>query len=105
VVLRDGALLAWLAKSEEQVLTFVADGAPDAEAARADLAAALASLVGEGGARRTLHLATIDGEPAFRSALAPALLAAGFSRRAEALFKAWRAREESGPVTIQSHAD
>jgi ATP-dependent Lhr-like helicase len=93
VVIRDGVLIGWLARREEQLLTFLANDAPDLEAARADLATALASLV-DSGARRTLLITAIDGERAAGSALAPAMLAAGFSRRSNALFHG-RVREES----------
>jgi ATP-dependent Lhr-like helicase len=87
VILRDGALVGWFGRREEQVLTFIAADSPDVEATRADLAVALASLV-DSGARRALLLTTIDGERAFASPLAPALIAAGFTRRSDALFRA-----------------
>jgi ATP-dependent Lhr-like helicase len=104
VVMRDGALIGWLARREEQMLTFLAKDAPDLEAARADLAGALASLV-DSGARRALLITTIDGEPAARSALAPAMLAAGFSRRSEALFRGARGREESASPLTHARAE
>jgi ATP-dependent Lhr-like helicase len=104
VVIREGALVAWLARREEQLLTFLEQDAPDLEAARADLAGALASLV-DSGARRTLLVTTVDGERAMASALAPAMLAAGFTRRSDALFRAARAREERHSAAFHAHAE
>jgi ATP-dependent helicase Lhr and Lhr-like helicase len=77
VILRDGVLLAWLARGRETLLTFL----PEDEAQRANgetaLAEALAGLAGARG-RRALLLSTIDGAPAEKSALGKALQNAGF---------------------------
>ncbi len=86
VVLRDGALLAFLGKREEQLVTFLPADEPLASIAAADLAAALADLV-DGGRRRALLVATIDGGSATSHPLEGALLRAGFTKKGTALFK------------------
>jgi ATP-dependent Lhr-like helicase len=85
VVLHDGALLGWLAKSGESLVTFTA-GAPEAD--NASLARSLAHALGElvdGGERRALLLRTIDGarSTSASSVLGAALAAEGFTRSAE----------------------
>jgi ATP-dependent Lhr-like helicase len=102
VILFDGALVGWLGRGADSLLTFLpADDALRARAAAA-LAGALAELV-EAGERRALLLATIDGEPAAKSALSASLHEAGFRvgregwlrRRSEAaaIPPGWSARE------------
>jgi len=87
VVLRDGALLGWLGRSEQALLTFLAPEEPARAGAQARaLAEALAQLV-DGTGRRALLLSTIDGEPARTSPLAAAFLAAGFSTGGSGLLK------------------
>jgi ATP-dependent Lhr-like helicase len=78
VVIREGALLGWIARTGGTVLTFHAHAHADADA----LASALASLVDRDG-RRALLLESIDGEPAAKSPLGPALARAGFVRSGE----------------------
>jgi ATP-dependent Lhr-like helicase len=78
VILYDGALVGWLGRGGESLLTFLpADEALRAKAAGA-LAEGLAGLV-ESGERRGLLLATIDGEPAAKSGMGGALREAGFT--------------------------
>ena len=80
VVLYDGALVGWLGRSGESLLSFL----PKDDGARAKSATGLADgraeLV-ESGGRRALLLATIDGAPAAKSALGGRALhaAAGFT--------------------------
>ena len=104
VILHDGALVGWLGRGGDSLLTFLpSDEALRAQASKA-LAGALASLV-DAGDRRALLLTTIDGEPAEKSALAPALHEAGFRpsregwqrRRSEsaALPSRWSGLEEA----------
>src|SRR5439155_15149131 len=85
VILHDGALVGWLGRSGESLLTFTGPAQRD-EAARlasaAALANALASMV-ETGDRRALLVTTIDGAPASKSDLGPALADAGFTPSAE----------------------
>jgi ATP-dependent Lhr-like helicase len=77
VILHDGALVGWLGRGADFLLTFLpADEALRAQASTA-LAEALAGLV-ETGERRALLLTTIDGEPSANSALSAALHEAGF---------------------------
>jgi ATP-dependent Lhr-like helicase len=86
VVLRDGALLGYIGRTEKDLLTFLTPDEP-AHAHEADaLAAALASMV-DGGRRRTLLLARIDGADAAASPLAPRLAAVGFSPTSKGYFK------------------
>lgn len=75
VVLHDGALLAFLGRSGQQLTTFL----PDTEPARARATGALvAALVAQAARRRLTLIAAIDGQPAGESPLAGALAAAGF---------------------------
>ncbi|MFO0709998.1 MAG: DEAD/DEAH box helicase [Sandaracinus sp.] len=77
VILLEGAVVGWLGRTEQSLLTFL----PATEPARGRvidaLADALAGLV-RSGARRAIHLSSIDGESAMRSPLTEALLARGF---------------------------
>jgi ATP-dependent Lhr-like helicase len=85
VVLQDGRLLGFLARSEHDVLTFFRRepaGARDEDAAA--LARTLASLV-DRGSRLTLLVERIDGEDASVSSFAPALEAVGFVRMSKGL--------------------
>jgi ATP-dependent Lhr-like helicase len=85
VVLRDGALLAWLGRSEQPLLTFLpAEPAPRAEAARA-VARALGDLVARDRRRRAVLVTSIDGDDAAKSALAEHFVAAGFSKSTRGL--------------------
>lgn len=86
VVLADGALLGFLARGEQALLTFGKD--------EARLARALGELV-DRGARKLLMLATIDGEPALASPLAPALRKERFAAGAQGLL---RKREFEPPI-------
>jgi ATP-dependent Lhr-like helicase len=78
VILYDGALLGWLSRGGDALLTFLADVEPARTSGAAALANALAGLV-ESGTERALHLATIDGEPAGASPIGQALKEAGFT--------------------------
>jgi ATP-dependent Lhr-like helicase len=77
VILLEGSVIGWLGRTEQSLLTFL----PTAEPARGRvidaLADALAGLV-RSGARRSILLASIDGESAMRSPLTEALLSRGF---------------------------
>ncbi len=86
VILQGGALLGFLGKREEQLLTFLPNDEPLASAAARDLAAALADLV-DSGRRRALLVVSIDGVPATSHALAEVLLRAGFTKKATGLWK------------------
>jgi ATP-dependent Lhr-like helicase len=91
VVIHDGALVGWLARGHESLLTFL----PGDEAKRAECAAALAgALAGlvESEGRRALRLSTIDGAAAAGSDIGDALKDAGFGSSREG----WLRRR--GPV-------
>jgi ATP-dependent Lhr-like helicase len=86
VVLADGALLGWMGRGENPVLTFL----PEDEGARAEgahsLAKGFAELV-DSGARPALLVGSIDGVDASASSLAPAFARAGFVATARGLMK------------------
>ncbi len=77
VVLRDGELLAWIGRTETNLLTFLPSEEPARSAAARDLAHALARLV-ETGRRRAVLVGRVDGRDPRESALAPHLAEAGF---------------------------
>ena len=86
VVLVSGELRGYLAKGQGAVTTFL----PEDEAERARAATLVARALGglvDGGRRRTLLLATIDGAPAEGSALDAPLRDAGFSPTSRGLYK------------------
>jgi ATP-dependent Lhr-like helicase len=91
VILHDGALVGWLARSGESLLTFLPGDEAQRLASASPLANALAGLV-ESGERRALLLSTIDGAPANKSPLGPALAEAGFTPSAEG----WLRRRKGG---------
>ena len=94
VILYDGALVGWLGRGADSLLTFL----PSDEALRAQASAALAGSLAdlvEAADRRALLLTTIDGEPAAKSALSPSLYEAGFRATREG----WhRRRSEAAAV-------
>jgi ATP-dependent Lhr-like helicase len=72
VVLAGGRLIAFVERGGRRVLTFSDD--------RADLAAAAAALADLGTRRiRRMTVATVDGDPADRTALGRLLLESGFA--------------------------
>jgi ATP-dependent Lhr-like helicase len=84
VLLWNGSLLAWIARGEQGLLTFVPDSEPQCSKARALIARGLVSLVNSRHGRGLL-IPTIDGEPSLASPLAPTLIDAGFVRGAGGL--------------------
>jgi ATP-dependent Lhr-like helicase len=83
VVLLDGAPAAWLGRGERQLLTFpdaLELGAESREpgAWNATIARALAAEVDDG-SRSALYIREVDGTPARRTPMGPALEAAGFT--------------------------
>ena len=108
VILHDGVLVGWIARGLDSLLTFLPSTEPERTTRAAALANALAGLV-ESEQRRALLLTTIDGEPAAKSDLGPALLEAGFTvggggymrRRHEASIHA-RRRDEPSPERAAS---
>ena len=87
VIVVDGSLAAWMARSERQLLTFV-DQVKHRSAAEAsrEIARALAASVGVKG-RRALLIDEVDGQPAAESSMADALRAAGFIPTSRGLLK------------------
>jgi ATP-dependent Lhr-like helicase len=78
VVLVGGELTAWIGRGEQNLLTFLPAEEPERTRRGRALANALARLV-DSGRRRALLISRVDGEPVPSSALAPLLVAAGFS--------------------------
>ncbi|HEY8042143.1 MAG TPA: DEAD/DEAH box helicase [Polyangiaceae bacterium] len=97
VVQHDGALLGWMGRGEHPLLTFLPEAEPDRSGQARILAAALAELV-DGGKRRALLIATVDGVEAARSPLAAAFTGAGFSATQRGLFKRGRGSEPADGV-------
>ena len=77
VVLHDGALVGFLARSNEALLTFLPADEPARGNAATGIAEALNALVTQG-KRRALLIASIDGAPPNQSALNDALVRVGF---------------------------
>jgi ATP-dependent Lhr-like helicase len=93
VVLWDGVLVAYLARGDTSLLTFLPATEPEhARAARA-VAEALGGLV-ESGRRRALFIASIDGQPSHASRLSPHLVEAGFSATGRGHLKRGRRRRD-----------
>jgi ATP-dependent Lhr-like helicase len=78
VVLHDGAVLAYLARGEKSLSSFLPPRDPERARAAAVVADALRDLC-DGVARRALVLASIDGNKARGHALGPALERVGFT--------------------------
>jgi ATP-dependent Lhr-like helicase len=81
VILRDGALLGWLGRREEALLTFLPAEEPLAATAANDLVAAVAGMIASSPSRRAILLATIDGKDASSHPLAPLFERAGFVKK------------------------
>ena len=77
VVTRAGELLAWIGRTETNLLSFLPPDEPARGAAARDLARALARLV-ETGRRRAVLVGKVDGKDPRESPLAPHLVEAGF---------------------------
>ena len=78
VVLHGGALVGFLGRGEQTLLSFLPESEPARSKAGRALAQALAALVDQG-RRKALLIARVDGVEAHASALAPHLVAVGFS--------------------------
>ncbi|MEO8875881.1 MAG: DEAD/DEAH box helicase, partial [Polyangiaceae bacterium] len=77
VILHDGALVGFLGRGADSLLTFIPRDEPARSDAGRALGEALAGIVDSGRAK-ALFLTAIDGQPANISPLAPALSRAGF---------------------------
>ena len=86
VILVDGALAAWLAKGEREVLTFDPPIDRQPEVVRDLAVKRLAALV-QSGRRRVLYIETVDGVDARASRLADALRANGFVDTAQGFLR------------------
>lgn len=75
VVLSQGRLIAYLGRTDQQLLTFLPETEPQRTAARETLTRTLAGLAAPG---RPVFLTKIDGSPASASDLADGLILAGF---------------------------
>ncbi|HXN54732.1 MAG TPA: hypothetical protein VN874_00580, partial [Myxococcales bacterium] len=95
VVLHEGRLLAALLRGEHQLVTFLPQEEPERSRSARALAFALADLV-DGGRRKALFVARVDGDDVARSPLAAFLIAAGFTPGMRGFLK--RAPLELGPL-------
>lgn len=77
VILHDGALVGYLSRSSEALVTFLPADEPERENAARALAEALGALV-TNGRRRALLLSSVDGQSPSFSALGEALTRSGF---------------------------
>jgi ATP-dependent Lhr-like helicase len=77
VVLRDGALLAWIGRTERNLVTYLPPDEPERGAASKDLARTLARLV-ESGKRRAVLVGKIDGRDPRETSLSAQLVEEGF---------------------------
>jgi len=75
VIVGDGALLGYLGRGGQQLMTFLPDAEPQRTAARAALVEGLAKMAAFG----PVFVAGVDGRPTGQSELAEPLRAAGFS--------------------------
>jgi ATP-dependent Lhr-like helicase len=75
VILNDGALIGYLGRTGQQLLTFLSDSEPEASADRDGLVKALTDLAVAG---QPVFITRIDGQSPGESGLADALLSAGF---------------------------
>jgi ATP-dependent Lhr-like helicase len=87
VVLVDGALAAWMARGERQLLTFAEGlGGRNAGEVCREIARALAGSVGIQ-RRRALLIGEVDGVPSLDSPMAGPLADAGFIRTSRGFLK------------------
>jgi ATP-dependent Lhr-like helicase len=94
VVLRDGALIGWLGRSERDLLTFFSDDQALRDHEAMALAAALGALP-DGVHRPTLLIERVDGVAVAASPFAGRLAATGFSPTSKGYFR--RADARRGP--------
>jgi ATP-dependent Lhr-like helicase len=86
VVLHEGALVAYLGRSEEALTTFLPESEPDRTRAVEGIARALGALV-DAGRRKLVALRTIDGADAARWALSETFVTSGFIRNGDSLLR------------------
>ena len=101
VILKDGALIAYVGRAERNLLTFLPEAEPERSAAAAAIVEALARPV-EIGRRRAVLISTVDGENPSRSPLAPHLSAAGFLPGSRGYLK--RALRGAGSLSFRESA-
>ena len=78
MLLDDGILMAWIPRTERNLLTFLPMTEPELSRGASTIARALAGLV-ETGSRRAVLVSLVDGEPVEKSVLAKFLREAGFT--------------------------
>jgi ATP-dependent Lhr-like helicase len=98
VILQEGALVAFLARSERDLVTFLPAEEPSrGDAARA-IVSALAGMVGSG-RRPAILISTVDGGDPGASPLAPFLEAAGFTSGARGYLRRPEASDAGSAVS------
>ena len=101
VILDDGALVGWLARNGQTLLTFLPTDSPARERSEESLCAGLASLV-ETGRRKVLLLSSIDGVDAGASLLGKALAQAGFTAGARGWMRRRASVDRSGVIALRA---
>ena len=86
VILKDGLLIAWLAKNEKNLLTFVPDAEPQKSSAAEAIVLTLAELM-ESETRRAVLISAVDGQPPHQSFLASYFSEAGFVQTSRGYLK------------------
>ena len=86
VILHNGALVAWIAKSERNLLTFLPETEPERTHAAEAIAHSLADLVASG-QRRAFFVTSIDSDSPAKSDLTRYLQDAGFVQTSRGLLK------------------
>jgi ATP-dependent Lhr-like helicase len=99
VILSDGALIAWVGRTETNLATFLPADEPAASHAAGELVRALARLV-ETGRRRAVLVGKVDGRDPRESPLAVHLSAAGFFSGSRGYLK----RPVAAPPRVEEHS-
>jgi ATP-dependent Lhr-like helicase len=102
VILHGGALVGFLGRAEDSLLTFLPEHEPTHTHAARALARALATLV-TSGVRRALSIVTIDGAPARDHQIAEAFVLAGFTARGDGSLQRRADREHTHADRDQGH--
>ncbi len=86
VILKNGLLIAWLAKNENNLLTFLPEAEPAKSYAAEAIVLTLTELI-ERETRRAVLVSAVDGQPPHQSFLASYFSAAGFVQTSRGFFK------------------
>jgi ATP-dependent Lhr-like helicase len=93
VLLWDGTLVAYLARGDTSLVTFLPATEPEHSRAARAVGETLANLV-DRGQKRALFICLVDGQPSHASGLSPHLVEAGFSATNRGHLKRARRRRD-----------